>query len=230
MPGERETYASHAREYEALVSHEDYQGNILKAIQGVASVAGRDVIDLGAGTGRLACLVAPYARRVLAFDLSAHMLGLAREKLQAVAPGRWLTAAADHRSVPLASASADLILSGWSVSYVAVWHPQRWRAELEAWFAEARRLIRRAGHLVLFESMGTGSEQPERLAHLVDFYDWLEETGFQFKWIRTDYRFETPQVAADLAGFFFGDEMRRKIEAQHLAILPECTGVWWLDF
>ncbi len=230
LPSERETYVSHAREYEALVSREDYQGNILKAIGEIDPIAGRDVIDLGAGTGRLACLVEPYARTVLAFDLSPHMLGLARDKLRAGGGGRWLAAAADHRFVPLMSGSADLIVSGWSVSYVAVWNPQRWLDELEAWLSEARRLLRPGGHIILFESLGTGNEQPQRLPHLRDFYSWLDETGFQFKWIRTDYRFETPQIAADVAGFFFGEEMRHTIAAGRLTILPECTGVWWLDF
>ncbi len=228
MPSERETYASHAREYEALVSREDYQGNILKAIREISPLSGRDVVDLGAGTGRLARLVEPYVRTVLAFDLHPHMLSLAREKLRTGESDRWLVAAADHRRLPLRSGSADLILSGWSVSYVAVWSPERWRQELEAWLFEARRLLRPAGMIILFESLGTGNQQPRRLPHLTDFYSWLDETGFQSRWIRTDYRFETPQLGAELAGFFFGDEMRRTIEAERLTILAECTGVWWL--
>ncbi len=228
MPSERETYASHAPEYEALVSREDYQANILKAIRKISPLAGRDVIDLGAGTGRLACLVASYARSVLAFDLYPHMLSLARDKLRGGGSSRWLVAAADHRRLPLPAGSADLIVSGWSVSYVAVWSPERWREELEAWLFEARRLLRPAGRIILFESLGTGNRQPRRLPHLTGFYSWLDEKGFQSKWIRTDYRFETPQLAAERAGFFFGDEMRRTIEAERLTILPECTGVWWL--
>lgn len=229
MPTESETYASHAREYEALVSREDYQGNILKAILEIAPVNGRDVIDLGAGTGRLACLLAPYARTVLAFDLSAHMLSIARDKLRAATSARWLIAAADHRFVPLAGASADLVVSGWSASYVAVWQPERWRSELEAWLAEVRRLLRPGGRVILFESLGTGNEQPQRLAHLSDFYAWLDATGFSFKWIRTDYRFGTSAEAAEVAGFFFGEDMRQRIDKERLSILPECTGVWWLE-
>ncbi len=229
MPTERETYASHAREYEALVSREDYQGNILRAIFEIAPVTGRDVIDLGAGTGRLACLLAPYARTVLAFDLSAHMLSIARDKLRTARSTGWVTAAADHRYVPLAGASGDLVVSGWSASYVAVWQPERWRSELDGWLTEVRRLLRAGGRVILFESLGTGNQQPQRLAHLENFYGWLDEEGFAFKWIRTDYRFETPEEAAKVAGFFFGEEMRHRIDKERLSILPECTGVWWLE-
>lgn len=228
MPTQEEIYQRHAIEYEALVSREDYQGNILKAIQEIVSLDGLDVLDLGAGTGRLACLLAPYVRTMLAFDLSPHMLTIARDKLRRLAPDHWLAAASDHRFLPLTARAADLVVSGWSVSYVAVWNPLRWREEADAWLAEARRVLRPGGHIILFESLGTGNESPVRLEHLENFYTWLDEVGFQNKWIRTDYKFESPEIANEIAGFFFGDEMKEKIMREQMTILPECTGVWWL--
>ena len=51
----KEIYASRARDYERLVAREDYQGNILKALQDIRALAGLDVVELGAGTGRLTC-------------------------------------------------------------------------------------------------------------------------------------------------------------------------------
>ncbi|MBI2757090.1 MAG: class I SAM-dependent methyltransferase [Chloroflexi bacterium] len=228
MPTEKEVYAGHAVEYEALVSREDYQGNILKAIQEIIPLDGLDVLDLGAGTGRLACLLAPFVRTMLAFDLSPHMLGIARDKLRRFSRRNWLAAACDHRLLPLTTHSADLIVSGWSVSYVTVWNPLRWREEADSWLAEARRVLRANGQIILFESLGTGNESPQRLAHLENFYGWLAEVGFKNKWIRTDYKFESPETAGEIAGFFFGDEMKAKIAREQMTILPECTGVWWM--
>ena len=228
LPTEKEVYAGHAVEYEALVSREDYQGNILKAIRDILPLGGLDVLDLGAGTGRLACLLAPHVRSVIAFDLSVHMLKIARDKLKHSSEDNWLAAASDHRRLPLQSGSADLMVSGWSVSYVTVWHPDEWRAEADAWLAEARRVLRQGGQIILFESLGTGNEAPQRLTHLENFYSWLAEAGFQTKWIRTDYRFETPEIGSEAAGFFFGEETREKILRERITILPECTGVWWL--
>lgn len=228
MPTHKEIYESHAAEYEALVSREDFQGNILQAIQEIAAPQGLDILDLGAGTGRLAALLAPFARRVLAFDLSAHMLRTAREKLRTLSPqAGWLVAAADHRYLPLTGAVADLVVSGWSVSYVATWYPDTWRAEAEAWLSEAQRVMRPAGTIILFESLGTGNETPVRLPHLETFYDWLAERGFQDRWIRTDYRFDNLAQAEALAGYFFGDEMNSHIQRGNEITLPECTGVWW---
>jgi ubiquinone/menaquinone biosynthesis C-methylase UbiE len=221
-------YARHAAEYEALVSHEDYHGSILKAIQEIAPLRGQEVVDLGAGTGRLARLVQPHARRVIACDLSPHMLTMARDKLRA-GGDNWLVAAADHRHVPLVPRSVGLILSGWSISYVTVWAPERWRAEADAWLREARRVLQKGGQIILFESLGTGNETPKRLPHLENFYDWLDENRFRNKWIRTDYRFDSPEQASGIAGFFFGDEMKERIRRERLTVLPECTGVWWLN-
>ncbi len=228
MTGEKEIYEKHALEYEALVSREDHQGNILKAIREITPLENLDVVDSGAGTGRLACLLQPHVRHVTACDLSPHMLETARAKLSAGGLRNWCVAAADHRHLPLAAQSSDLLVSGWSVSYVAVWYPERWREELEDWLAEARRILRRGGHIVLLESLGTGDETPRRLPHLENFYLWLDEQGFQNEWIRTDYRFESPEAAAEIAGFFFGEEMKPKIKSGEMTILPECTGVWWL--
>jgi ubiquinone/menaquinone biosynthesis C-methylase UbiE len=227
VPSEKEVYDQHAAQYEALVSREDYQGNILKAIREIVSLDQLGVLDSGAGTGRLACLLQPYVKRIVACDLSPHMLGTARRKLS-VGRNNWAVATADHRYLPLPDQSVDLIVSGWSVSYVTVWHHDHWREEADGWLAEARRAIRLGGYIILFESLGTGNETPQRLSHLENFYGWLDDRGFQNQWIRTDYRFESPEQAAEIAGFFFGEEMKARILRGQMTILPECTGVWWL--
>jgi ubiquinone/menaquinone biosynthesis C-methylase UbiE len=228
LPSHKEVYEAHAGQYEALVSREDFQGNILRAIEDILPLTGLDVLDLGTGTGRLAGLLAPRVRTILAFDLSPHMLAAARETLRGKGSNQhWLTAAADHRRLPLASHVADVMVSGWSVSYVAVWQPEKWRHEVEEWWAEAGRVLRNRGHVVLLESLGTGNEEPVPLPHLGNFYAWLEQAGFAKTWIRTDYRFETVELANELVGFFFGDEMKLKIKWGRTITLPECTGVWW---
>jgi ubiquinone/menaquinone biosynthesis C-methylase UbiE len=230
MPSEEEVYRRHAAEYEGLIAAEDYQGNILKTLKNITTPDGKAILDLGSGTGRLADLLAARARSFFAFDLSHHMLTVTREKLQALAPGRGLAAAADHRWMPLPAGCADLVISSWSVSYLAVWNPDHWRAELEAWLAEMQRVLRPGGSVVLLESLGTGNEAPLRLPHLVNFYPWLDEAGFENTWIRTDYRFVSAEEADRLAGFFFGEEMAERIRRETLTVLPECTGVWWKTF
>lgn len=224
---QRKIYQSDADRYEALVSREDYQGNIFRAINEIINIDGLDVLDLGAGTGRLTLLLAPRVKSICAFDSSAEMLRVCRERLLASRLSNWQVDVADHRQLPVADHSADLVVSGWSVAYLAVWNPDTWREELGKWMDEMKRVLKPNGHVILLESLGTGNELPIQLEHLENYFPWLDEAGFQNKWIRTDYQFESLDEAADLAGFFFGAEMADRVREKRSVILPECTGVWW---
>lgn len=224
---QRNIYQSEGDRYEALISREDYQGNIPRVIEEIIKVDGLDILDLGAGTGRLTLLLAPRAKSIHALDASSEMLRVCRQRLLDTGLSNWWVDVADHRRLPLQDHSADLVVSGWSVSYLAVWNAEQAEAELNKWFAEMERVLRRDGMILLFESLGTGNEAPVRLEHVGSTYQWLDENGFQKTWIRTDYRFSSVEQAADLAGFFFGEEMVAAVIQRQSRILPECTGVWW---
>ena len=226
---QRKIYQTDGDRYEALIAREDYEGNIMKALDEIVNVDGLDVIDIGAGTGRLACLLAPRAKSIQAFDASEEMLRVCHQKLEASGLKNWEVQVADHRQIPVADHSVDLVVSGWSVAYLYVWNPETWRSELEKWLGEMKRILRPDSFIVLFESLTTGSETPVKLDHLKDYYPWLNEVGFQSKWIRTDMKFESLEEAAELSGFFFGDEFRDKVRKNNWVIVPECTGVWWLQ-
>ncbi|MDQ2693372.1 MAG: class I SAM-dependent methyltransferase [Chloroflexota bacterium] len=227
MPDNKTVYAHHGNEYEALIAHEDYQGNILSALRDLISLENLTVLDLGAGTGRLACMLAPLVAYVHAFDIAPDMLRVCHEKLTEAGLSNWKVHIADHRQLPVDDHCADLIVSGWSVSYLAVWNPDTWREELDKALAEMKRVLKPGSLIVLFESLGTGNESPLQLDHLRNFYTWLDETGFQKRWIRTDYQFETLDEAEYLSRFFFGDELGDRVRKNTWVILPECTGVWW---
>lgn len=226
---QRKIYQSEGDQYEALVSHEDYQSSIPRAIDEIIHVDGLDALDLGAGTGRLTLILAARLKSIRAFDLSAEMLRVCRERLLASGLSNWQVDVADHRQLPVPDHSADLVVSGWSVAYLVVWHPETWREELAKWMNEMKRVLKPGGHIILFESLGTGNETPIQLEHLKNYYPWLDEAGFQHKWIRTDYQFASIEEAVDLAGFFFGEEMANRVRERQSAILPECTGVWWMN-
>lgn len=228
MPTQEEIYKTEGDKYEALIAREDYQGNILKSLREISPLENRIVLDLGAGTGRLACMLAPHVDRIRAFDISEEMLRVCRQKLTASGLTNWQVDVADHRQLPVEDHSADLIVSGWSVAYLAVWNPETWQRELEKWLGEMKRVLRPSSYIVLFESLGTGNELPIKLEHLKEYYPWLDEVGFQNKWIRTDYKFDSLEEAEYLSRFFFGDELGNKVKVNNWVILPECTGVWWL--
>lgn len=224
-------YRERARDYERLVLREDYQERILPALREIRPLEGADVVELGAGTGRLTALLAPLAASVTAFDIEAPMLRVAREKLAGGAHQNWRLAVADHRALPVPAHSADLVISGWSVVYAVVWHPQNWRQELGRVLAEMERVARPGASLVILETQGTGHRTPNPPPNLLDYFTFLEdEAGFAAKGIRTDYRFASRAEAEELATFFFGPEMADRVEESAAGVvLPECTGIWWRE-
>lgn len=230
MPTEKEVYEKHADQYERLIRREDYQGNILAAIESYCSLDEIDVVELGAGTGRLTRLLAPYVKSIKAFDASAHMLETAAESLREMGVTNWNTEVADHRQIPLEDASADLVISGWAFCYLAVWGGEAWKSALEDGLRKIERILRPAGIAVIIETLGTGHERPTPPEHLRGYFDWLAESGFERGWTRTDYRFESLEEAVELSTFFFGEEMGQKVHDKKWQILPECTGIWWRIF
>jgi ubiquinone/menaquinone biosynthesis C-methylase UbiE len=218
-----EIYTHHAARYDQLVSREDYQGNIRRALQAIRPLAGLDVVDLGAGSGRLSRLLEPPAHSLCAFDLSPAMLQVARASLTLAA--RCL-AVADHCHLPLAANVADLVISGWSICYTVLWHQDTWQAQLSRALGEMARIARPGGALIILETLGTGSKKPLIPGKLRPYYQALQHAGFTNTWIRTDYRFASMDEAVSLTRFFFDEGTLTHIEAGDTPILPECTGIW----
>jgi len=228
MPTEKEVYEAHADQYERLIRREDYQNNLLVAIESYFPLNRNvDVVELGAGTGRLTHLLAPHVRSIKAFDSSAHMLETAEESLREMGLSNWETGVADHRQVPVPDSSADLVISGWSFCYLAVWGGVDWGSALQSGLDEIQRILRPGGMILIIESLGTGTEKPRPPEHLEAYFDWLTESGFERGWMRTDYRFESLEEAVELSTFFFGEKMGQEVREKNWVILPECTGIWW---
>jgi ubiquinone/menaquinone biosynthesis C-methylase UbiE len=230
MPDHREIYRKQASEYEFLVSREDHQKNLPRALGQIRPFDGLDVVELGAGTGRLTCMMAPFARTILVSDISGHMLEVATAKLEETGLQNWTVTVADNRALPVANRVADLSVAGWSLGYLTDWYGESWRKEIGQALAEMKRVLRPGGTAVLLETLGTGSEKPcPPTEALATYYAWLErEHGFSSTWIRTDYRFASLSEAQEATRFFFGDELADRIGREKWVILPECTGLWWL--
>jgi ubiquinone/menaquinone biosynthesis C-methylase UbiE len=229
MPDYQTIYARHADQYDRLVRREDYEHHILHALQRIRPLAGLDVVELGAGTGRLSCLLAPLIGRLHLLDASQHMLDVAIAKLARSGLGNWQAQVADHRCLPVADRAADVVISGWSVCYLAVEHRDRPQEVLGEALCEMERVLRPGGTIVLLETLGTGHETPHPPGGIMaDYYAFLEQEGFGSTWIRTDYRFESLAEAEALTRFFFGDELAAQVVEKAWVILPECTGIWWL--
>ncbi|MBM4413081.1 MAG: class I SAM-dependent methyltransferase [Chloroflexi bacterium] len=226
MPDYREIYqdAHHAERYHQLVSREDYQGNIRNEIMRHVDLSHADVLDMGSGTGRVAALMAPYARTLTISDRAPAMLAVAQRLLGPTV--RSITA--DNRHIPLPDAQFDLITAGWSFGHTTEWVPGAWQADVRAAVSEMIRLLKPGGSAIIFETLGSGSTVPHPPTQaLADCYALFEhEFGFVRTPIQTDYRFMSADECHALTGFFFGSVMTGTLQADGSMILPEWTGAW----
>jgi SAM-dependent methyltransferase len=222
-------YQQEGDTYQSMIAREDYQENLVPAILNIINFENLDVVDLGSGTGRLASLILPTVRSVYAFDLSIHMLRVAVGLFNSIRGDSWVAAAADHRAIPLSQKSVDLVLSGWSFCYLVVWEGMNWEAALLKGLKEIKRVLRRRGMVILIETLGTGVQEPQPPDKLKPYFDYLEALNFKRTWIRTDYKFANLNEAHKLVKFFFGEEMLPMISQDAEPILPECTGIWWIQ-
>jgi len=226
MTTHEEIYRNEAQAYEDMISR---QPNLSEEVRAIRDFAGLDVLDMGAGTGRLSGFLAREARTLVCTDASQGMLDVLDAKLTAAGlPRNWTTLVADHRKLPLPDGSVDLIVSGWSVCYVTNADEPEWRRNLADILAETKRVLRPGGTIVLFETMGTGTETPNPPESLIPYYEALEkEYAFRYRWIRSDYSFGNADEAARRTAFFFGEALAKKVEANGWATVPECAGIWW---
>lgn len=226
MPDHTQVYKNQAEQYELLISK---QPSLLNVIEEIKSINGLDVIDMGAGSGRLTTTLAPHVKSILALDSSAEMLELNEKKMKEANFSNFKKQVADHRRIPAENQSVDLIVAGWTVSYLGSSNVPNNEQNIEKVMEEMLRVLRHEGTIIIFETMGTGYETPNPPDFLKQYYYLLENKyGFSHKWIRLDYNFIDLKEAEELTRFFFGDELADRVVKENFVVLPECAGIWWL--
>lgn len=106
------------------------------------------VIDIGCGSGALVRSLLRQDIDAIGIDPDAHMLQAALSGARPAPPGRWIAAAAEH--LPIADLSNDVVIFLNSLHHIAV---ERQVAAL----AEATRVLRAAGDLLVIEPVAAGS-------------------------------------------------------------------------
>lgn len=225
----QEIYRKQPEKYDALVSHEDFRGKLLPAIQEITPLKNQTIAEFGAGTGRITRLLNLLAKRVIAADRSLPMLNVARQRLAETGTENWSLVSADHRNMPLPPSSVELAIAGWTFGSFVDEDPVNWEHAIREVLSEVQRILQPGGTCIIIETLGTGERFPSPPnQHLADYYQRLErENSFQSRWIRTDYQFRDLHEARELIGFFFGEKMAERVTENQHVIVPECTGIWW---
>lgn len=229
MPTMYEIYDKFAAQYHELVVAEDCEGNLPGALQELTDWNQINVIEAGAGTGRITRHYVEQVNSAVCFDRSSHMLGFAQKLLhQFDSKITYITA--DNLCLPQLEGDFDLFIEGWSFGHVvcdcktlaAV------KGVTEQLLKNSSVNLGAGGQIILIESMGTNVDVPAAPNEQLElFYHELENVhGFTLKLIRTDYEFESNSEAQRILGFFFGEEEVAEIKKRKTGRIPEWTGIW----
>ena len=152
-------------------------------------VAGKDVVELGCGTGYFGAWLAKRGARVTGVDVTPAQLETARRCSEELGI-RMELIEANAEDVPLPDESFDLALSEYGAS---IW------CDPYKWIPEAARLLRPGGELVFLcnsplsilcsPDVGKLGEQLERPQFGMHRFEWPEDDGVDFHiqhsdWIR----------------------------------------------
>jgi ubiquinone/menaquinone biosynthesis C-methylase UbiE len=209
----RRIYAEDPEVFATFARAEDPEGRIAEALARHAGLAGRAVLEVGAGTGRLAQHLAPSAARWIALEPAAG--------LQArMAPGP-LPLRALGQVLPLRTASLDLAMAAWVLGYLGPDTQRRTLAELD-------RVIRPGGGTWAVENAGSGDFQALRGVRGLEpgAQRLVDDLGFRpVVEVPTEIRFESEEEAARVLGALCGPAVQGALEAQprrvfsHTAVL-----------
>jgi ubiquinone/menaquinone biosynthesis C-methylase UbiE len=218
-------YRKHAATYQEMISFEDVDANLPRALNQITAFNQGRVLDLGSGTGRLPMLF-PQAD-FTCLDLHLAML-LENKRQREAINGSWSLLQGDGRQLPIASGSFNTITAGWAFGHFVGWYPETWITEINLVLKEIARVSAANAAIIILETMTTGGLKPAPPHQgLAAYYHHLEtEHGFKRQVIATDYQFDNLEQACRYSEFFFGEDLSEKVRKNNWVRLPEWTGIW----
>ena len=223
MPSMSEIYNKYAIQYDELVNHEDYQGNLQTYLESKIE-KGSSVLEFGVGTGRLTKLYINKAKSAVLCDRSVHMIEQAKKNLHEFLP-KIDFKELDTRRINTINGRYNLIVEGWSLGHVALEEYDTLRVFIDELLKSLNSKLAINGKMIFIETYGSNVEKPTVPGEkLKAFYEILEkEHDFKREIISTDYMFDSIEDAKRIMTFFFGEEIGNGIKTKKI---KEYTGIW----
>lgn len=216
----------HTATYEIENLAADPDGRVLDAMRSVADWAGRDVLDLGCGTGFHLPLWARTARSVTGVEPHPDLVALARRRTRRLDGVRVLPGLAE--SIPLPDASTDLVHARWAYFFGPGCEPG---------LRELDRVVRRGGTAFVIDNDATRSTFGgwfRRGYPSVD-PDAVERFWSTRGWTRVPvdmgWRFTTRADLESVVRIELAPALAEEVLAAHTGLeVDYAVNVWWRSF
>lgn len=217
---------NHPEIYELENRAVDRDQRIETAMRSILDWSGRDVLDLGCGTGFHLPRWAYDARTVVGVEPNPALVAIARRRTSRLGNVRVLSGTA--QAVPLPDAGVDVVHARWAYFFGPGCEPG---------LAEVSRVVRRGGAAFVIDNDPTRSTfggwfrrgYPSVDAASVERF-WSSH-GWTRMPLDIEWRFERREDLEAVVGIEFDPEVARQVLAEHDGLVVDyAVNVWWRRF
>lgn len=176
----------------------DPEERIPAAMQALAPIHEREMLDIGAGVGDRTLLYARLASQVYALEPDPTALSLLRGRVRSSGAGNVTVLPANVEAIPLDENSVDVAYATWSYFFGPGSEPG---------LREVERVLRPGGDLIVVQNYGhdgLSKVWTPREAECEQWPTWFEGQGFSCTVVDTVWRFQTVDEATTVLEFLWG--------------------------
>ena len=152
-------FENQGEKYHLLVSKEDYQDNLMAALLAIDDFTGKDILEMGAGTGRLSFQLSKYAGSITAFEKSPGMLAVAKRIRKERNIKNIRFEQADSLYLPEPEKEFDMAIQGWSFLVIISFSEKGWEVDncrtiMKRLINNMKKVVKQDSYLMLIETLG----------------------------------------------------------------------------